>query len=205
MYIGEKIKKHRSVKKITQEELAEKAGISKNALWNYENDKRSPSIDVIDNIADALDIPLSELLNIKFDKYYNFDSTIILGLTYDILEEIYNGSYVKDSVQLTAREFMNSDKYFIEELRDIFKDIVLIRIEKLKNRILNKDNTPLVRGGYTLGVSYEKDKSNKMLSFELGNKLNDKKYLKYMINKYQQYLENLEKGLDNHNLPEKDQ
>ena len=43
MSLGNTIKSLRTSKKLTQYELAQKANISKNALWNYENDKREPT------------------------------------------------------------------------------------------------------------------------------------------------------------------
>ena len=39
MDVGENIKKFRDLKGLTQDELAQKSNISKNALWNYENNK----------------------------------------------------------------------------------------------------------------------------------------------------------------------
>ncbi|TQX00379.1 XRE family transcriptional regulator, partial [Clostridioides difficile] len=45
MQIGKNLKKIRKQKELTQIQLAEISGISRNALINYENDKRIPSID----------------------------------------------------------------------------------------------------------------------------------------------------------------
>lgn len=60
--VGENIKKFRVAKGWTQEELADKVGLSKNGLWNYENGKREVGIDTLDKIAEALGIKISELI-----------------------------------------------------------------------------------------------------------------------------------------------
>ena len=62
MIISERIKELRKSKSLTQDELAAKSNLSKNAIWNYENNKRQPNIETLKKIANALDIPVSELL-----------------------------------------------------------------------------------------------------------------------------------------------
>ncbi len=61
MSIGEKIKMYRKSKRLTQEQLGELSGLSKNAIYNYENNKRTPNIDIIKKIANALEVPISIL------------------------------------------------------------------------------------------------------------------------------------------------
>ena len=59
--LGEKIKKFRKQKGYTQKQLAEKAGISRTALIRYENGDMSPSIQILQQIAAALNIPVSDI------------------------------------------------------------------------------------------------------------------------------------------------
>ena len=54
--IGELIKSVRKQKGYTQKQLAEKAGVSNNSLIRYENGETSPSIQVLQQIANALDV-----------------------------------------------------------------------------------------------------------------------------------------------------
>ncbi|KYH28901.1 anaerobic benzoate catabolism transcriptional regulator [Clostridium tepidiprofundi DSM 19306] len=61
MNIGEKIKELRIKKGMTQEELAVECKLSKNAIWNYENNKRTPGIQNLEKISKALGVPLSLL------------------------------------------------------------------------------------------------------------------------------------------------
>lgn len=60
--LSENIKKYRKEKGMTQEELANKCGLSKNGLWNYENGKREPNIETLTKIARALNISTGDLL-----------------------------------------------------------------------------------------------------------------------------------------------
>ncbi|HHX3326443.1 TPA: helix-turn-helix domain-containing protein [Clostridioides difficile] len=55
MGIGENIKLFRLDRGMTQEQLAEKAGISRVALGNYERRERIPSLEILDKISAALD------------------------------------------------------------------------------------------------------------------------------------------------------
>lgn len=61
--IGKTVKLHRTWKGLSSHELANKAGISASYLSKIEGDKVNPSIGVILDIADALEISLDELLN----------------------------------------------------------------------------------------------------------------------------------------------
>ena len=63
MNIGNKIKELRKSKGLTQEELAIKCGLSKNGLWNYENNKRQINMDTLNKISTALDVDIEELLS----------------------------------------------------------------------------------------------------------------------------------------------
>ena len=62
MSIGEKIKELRKSEKLNQEEFGKKVGISKNAVWNYENGKREPSLEILTKISNAFDMSLLEIL-----------------------------------------------------------------------------------------------------------------------------------------------
>ena len=62
MTIGERIKQARKAKGLTQKELAEKIGMTPQSICRYEADGRRPKADAMLNIAEALNIPMSELL-----------------------------------------------------------------------------------------------------------------------------------------------
>lgn len=108
-YIGDKIKKLRESKGISQEQLANDLNISKSALWNYENNKRDISLDLFMNISsilgkellkDVLPSEIHDLLDeiedsiaykellIKFEKLsIDYDS---LKSSYELLQKAYD-------------------------------------------------------------------------------------------------------------------
>lgn len=59
--LGKKIQRRRKSLKLTQEELAEKVGISLVYMGYIEQGRYAPSLEVLNKIARALKIPLSEL------------------------------------------------------------------------------------------------------------------------------------------------
>lgn len=58
---GKRVKYLRSMKKITQEELAYRCDLNKNYLGDIERGKRNPTLFVIEKIAKGLNITLEEL------------------------------------------------------------------------------------------------------------------------------------------------
>lgn len=63
VYIGEKLKKARTKRLLTQEELAEKAGVSAATVVNIERDNQEPQFRTIRKLAKALDVDPTELLS----------------------------------------------------------------------------------------------------------------------------------------------
>lgn len=59
--LGKKIQKRRKAMKLTQERLAEKAGISLVYMGYIEQGKYAPSLEVLERLAKALDISIKEL------------------------------------------------------------------------------------------------------------------------------------------------
>lgn len=65
MNLGENIRNHRRIAKLTQEQLAQKCGLATITIRQYENEKRQPRIETLEKIAKALDIPFSALYDIE--------------------------------------------------------------------------------------------------------------------------------------------
>lgn len=61
--VGERIKKTRKDKGWSQKDLAAKLGISHALVSQYERGERNPKIDTLHKIADALGVPLNDLVN----------------------------------------------------------------------------------------------------------------------------------------------
>ena len=62
VYIGDRLKILRIRRALTQQELAEKAGISKTALNRIELSKAEPHMSTLRKLANALDVDPTELL-----------------------------------------------------------------------------------------------------------------------------------------------
>ncbi len=59
--LGKKIQKRRKSLKLTQEELAEKIGISRAYMGYIEQGRYAPSLEVVEKIARALSLRVSDL------------------------------------------------------------------------------------------------------------------------------------------------
>ncbi|SHF50996.1 helix-turn-helix domain-containing protein [Caloramator proteoclasticus] len=62
MHIGDRIKKLRTEKQITQPELAKILGVSRSTIAMYENNEREPNIKTINKIADFFNVTTDYLL-----------------------------------------------------------------------------------------------------------------------------------------------
>jgi len=60
--LGDELRKAREAAELTQEALAFRAGIDRSYLSQLENDHKSPTLDLLFRICDALDIRASELI-----------------------------------------------------------------------------------------------------------------------------------------------
>ena len=60
--ISKNIKKFRKESEMTQQELAEKLNVTRQAVSNWENGKSQPDIDMLQNIAGELQITIEELI-----------------------------------------------------------------------------------------------------------------------------------------------
>lgn len=137
MNIGENIKKYRKEKGMTQEELAQKCGLSKNGLWNYENNRREPTIDVLIKISDALEVSLFDILGDKIDKKQVALLVNYLNKTNEEMRSTYekqieinkkiNSCYMKENKALKDYKdtLENKIKWLIDEPIGIFQAIIL--------------------------------------------------------------------------------
>ena len=79
--IGNYIKSKKKNKKITQEQLSEKLGVSNKAVSNWENGKNMPDLSLFKPLCEILDISINELMSgedLKEEEYINtFEENII--------------------------------------------------------------------------------------------------------------------------------
>lgn len=100
-YFCKNLKYLRTIKKISQQELADKLKINRSTISRYENDDIEPTIENVIEIANVLGVPVADLvgIDIQQDGYYT-----------DEFEELF----------LKNKEILNSDdidtiKFIIEK------------------------------------------------------------------------------------------
>ncbi len=70
--IGNFIREHRKEKNMTQEQIAEKMGVTDKSISHWENGKTMPDYSILKELCDTLDITINELFigeKIEEDKY----------------------------------------------------------------------------------------------------------------------------------------
>lgn len=72
MILGKKIRFYRKKLNLSQEELAKKCNLSRNAIYNYENNKRTPTMSILITIAKNLNLSPTDLLN----NIYNVETSL---------------------------------------------------------------------------------------------------------------------------------
>ncbi|HLK26944.1 MAG TPA: helix-turn-helix transcriptional regulator [Puia sp.] len=87
--LGEKLKAIRKENKLTQEQMAEKLHMSQPAYNKYENDKSSPSADLLKKISEVFNISADELLNYVGNNNAHFEN----GSTNQGNEIAYTNTY----------------------------------------------------------------------------------------------------------------
>ena len=119
MDIGDKIKKIRREKNLTQKELAQKLGTSPQNLAQYENGKRNPKLKTIRQLADALNVPLYELVT----DWRSFSQK-------ELLEDFTNDSHVITE-EININDLETSTNELLEKLNNSYVSI------RLSYKVLN--------------------------------------------------------------------
>ncbi len=102
-----RLKELRTQRQITQKELAAALNVSQNAIYNWENEKREPSIQMISKIAGVLEVTEQELLGYT-DRVYAFhkaneEHENIKNITMDYPD----GVFVIDGVLISDQKLLN--------------------------------------------------------------------------------------------------
>ncbi|GEQ21760.1 MULTISPECIES: helix-turn-helix domain-containing protein [Clostridium] len=113
MTLGEKIKFFRTKLNLSQEELANKCNLSRNAIYNYENNRRTPTISTLETIAENLNLSSSDLLaDGDNTNFYSNKLELLKAVDKDIKNIIDVDKEKSDSYQLEMNELYK--KFFFE-------------------------------------------------------------------------------------------
>jgi len=76
--IGKTIKKIRGEKGLTQEQLAERLHVTRQAVSNWEQEKTQPDVETLTTMAEVLEVPVEELI---YGNATNKESKVIIEKT----------------------------------------------------------------------------------------------------------------------------
>ena len=111
--ISKNIKRLRNAQGISQEALAEKLFISRQAVSSWENDRTQPDIEMIGKLAEVFNVSIEEL------KAKNANERLLKNLEKEInSNDIYNGalSMATNDVKNVELSYMVADKLLREIL-----------------------------------------------------------------------------------------
>lgn len=103
--IGENLKKYRMQKHITQDALAEKAGLSKNYISQIELGNKNPSVESLIKIINAIGVSADLILSELIDESYSAKVSVL----YDKIKElpVENQKFICNIVDAMFFEFKN--------------------------------------------------------------------------------------------------
>ena len=85
--IGQRLRQLRKEKDLTQEELAEKAGINAKYYVQIERGRRNLSIGCLRQISDGLEVPLATIFSFPSDRPMKADDEELVALTIKLIIE----------------------------------------------------------------------------------------------------------------------
>ncbi len=115
---GEKLKKIRTLKQLTQSEMAQKIGLTPSSYSNWELGKRKPRLNKLKKVADVFGVPVSYLTD---DKEIN--------LSESLEDQIVNSNNEIKLPVLSGRNFANKSS---EE--EVFSDVRYIKFQLLNKK-----------------------------------------------------------------------
>ena len=117
--VARNIRRYREQKKLTQDELAERLHVTRQAVSNWETGKNHPDLDMLSSLAQALDLELTDLFYGKRQEYPRFQKKAVIWVIalgtialFALIDGLFIAPYL---LRLQARTF-NSQPRMINEL-----------------------------------------------------------------------------------------
>lgn len=89
--VGKNIKKAREGRGLTQEDLAERLNVTRQAVSNWENEKTQPSIEMLNQLALVLEVSVEELI-------YGGERKALPPAVHKVTKEVRDGGVTLGSV-----------------------------------------------------------------------------------------------------------
>ena len=137
MPTGIKIKEIRQQRGLTQKQLGDICGIADANIRKYENGKQNPKIETLQKIANALGVPVTELLNYNYDTI-DGEKVRVYDLTdMESKQAVDTIKYIQKSMENSTGinpEYitlhLRKDEFSDDEIRDIERYIEFVRSKK---------------------------------------------------------------------------
>ena len=143
--IGKFVAELRKEKKMTQEELAEKMGVTDKSISRWENGKTMPDLSMIPILAEILDVEISELLN---GRKMTKEELIIMRDTLNNVIDYNNSEKKNKAMKLNILFASGLFLILIGTLNNQFD----ILYEVIKNNHISQGLTGAI---YGLGIGFE--------------------------------------------------
>lgn len=145
MPTGVKIKEIRQQRGLTQKQLGDMCGIADANIRKYENGKQNPKIETLQKIADALGVPVTELLNYNYDTIEG-EKVRVYDLTdMESKQAVDTIKYIQKNIESSTGinpEYitlhLRKDEFSEDEIRDIERYIEFIKSKKIEWNKLGK-------------------------------------------------------------------
>ena len=126
MGFPEQLRKIRLEKGYSQKKLAELSGISQAAIYQWEKGTRTPKIELLQKVADALNVPLKELFSTKDSNSITFDfSSVPLNDIEKYMETFFPNLKLEREQELenvrTAEEYLEEER--LENLLNYYAEL----------------------------------------------------------------------------------
>lgn len=151
MTLGERIYKLRDSLQLSQKEFAEKIGVSQSSIFYWESGKKEPKLSQLEKIADALEIPVTDLL---FEK----------GTSIAKISDGNSSVYINmENIRKGAKEFFDSnphmEKMTPQQIEDVlsFYDEIIDQIPQQPEPEIMKQYNKLNDAGKKKAVEYTTD------------------------------------------------
>lgn len=136
--IGKFIAEKRKEKKLTQQQLAEKLGVSDRAISNWENGKNLPDISLFPIISKELDVTVNDLMSgEKVDKK-NYQEKFEENIIYTIDKTVKKENRILKIILWSIFAF-------------VFLSVMYVSIESIYLHS-NMDSTPLIKKSYSIDI-----------------------------------------------------
>lgn len=141
--IGENIKKHRRNTNLTQEQLAEKLGVSFQSISRWENGTTYPDMELLPSIAKFFDISVDRLIGCSEDEQEQMAKQAFDALAVATYEEPYDKEKIIDIIRDIRRNYLNSDpiwKFWLNtKLRVFHNNDILPEVRITAEALLEKN------------------------------------------------------------------